>query len=239
VHLVDATVGLPLDFTIDYPAEHSNAELAGQSVRFQVTVKALATKELPPLDDEFAKDHGECDTLDALRERVRQQLETVAARDADGLLRATLVEQLLKSHALEVPHSMVERRTGVLVEEFLDSLGPRRPPASRVADLRARLHQELHERAEQQVKASLLLEAIARQEQLTVSDDELDDQINHFLERAGNARERMRALYHEPAARMRLRAQLLQERALDRVVERARVKTVALTSSVADTSGNG
>lgn len=238
-HLMDATIGVPLDFTIDYPAEHTNAELAGQSVRFHVTVKALASKELPPLDDEFAKDHGECDTLDALRERVRQQLESVAARDADGALRASLVDQLVTAHPLEVPHSMVERRTGLLVEEFLDSLGQRRPPASREAELRARLHQELHERAEHQVKAGLLLEAIARQEQLTVTDDELDVQIDRFLERAGTARERMRALYHEPAARMRLRAQLLQERALDRVVEHARVKTVPLTSSVADTLGNG
>lgn len=238
-HLAGATVGIPIDFTIDYPADHTNGELAGQTVAFHVTIKALASKELPPLDDEFAKDHGECDTLDALRERVRQQLESVAARDADGLLRATLVEQLVSAHPIEVPHSMVERRTGMLVEEFLDSLGSRRPPASRESDLRARLHQELHGRAEQQVKASLLLEAIARQEQLSVSDDELDVQIDRFLERAGAARERMRALYQEPAARMRLRAQLLQERALDRVVEQARVKTVPLTSSVADPLGNG
>jgi trigger factor len=238
-HLKDATVGLPIDFAIAYPAEYGNAELAGQTVAFHVVVKALATKELPPLDDEFAKDHGECDTLDALRQRVREQLQAVAARDADGALRASLVEQLVSAHPLAVPHSMVERRTGLLVEEFLDSLGPRRPPASREADLRARLHDELHPRAEQQVKASLLLEAIARQEQLMVSDDELDVQIDRFLERAGTARERMRALYQEPAARARLRAQLLQERALDRVVEHARVKTVPLTSSVADTVGNG
>lgn len=239
VHLVDATIGVPLDFTIEYPADHTNTELAGHAVSFHVTVKTLSSKELPPLDDEFAKDHGECDTLDALRERVRQQLESVAARDADGALRASLVDQLVTAHPLEVPHSMVERRTGLLVEEFLDSLGSRRPPASREADLRARLHQELYQRAEHQVRASLLLEAIARQEQLTVSDDELDVQIDRFLERAGTARERMRALYHEPAARMRLRAQLLQERALDRVVEHARVKTVPLTSSVADAPGNG
>jgi trigger factor len=238
-HLMDATVGVPIDFTIEYPADHGNAELAGQTVVFHVVVKALASKELPPLDDEFAKDHGECDTLDALRQRVREQLHAVAARDADGALRASLVERLVSAHQLAVPHSMVERRTGLLVEEFLDSLGARRPPASREADLRARLHQELHPRAEHQVKASLLLEAIARQEQLMVSDDELDVQIDRFLERAGTARERMRALYQEPAARARLRAQLLQERALDRVVEHARVKTVPLTSSVADTVGNG
>lgn len=238
-HLVGITVGVPVDFAIDYPSDHANAELAGQSVAFHVAVKSLAAKEVPPLDDEFAKDHGECDTLDALRQRVRQQLEAVAARDADGALRASLMDQLISAHQLEVPRSMVARRTDVLVEEFLDSLGSRRPPASREADLRARLHEELHERAQQQVKASLLLEAIARQEQLSVSDDELDVQIDRVLERAGNARERVRALYHEPAARMRLRAQLLQERALDRVVEHARVKTVPLTSSVADAPGNG
>ena len=134
---------------------------------------------------------------------------------------------------------MVERRTELLVDEFLSSLGQRRPPASREPELRARLRDQLAQQARDQVKASLLLEAIARQERLAVSEDEVDAEIDHLAQRAGNARERIRALYQEGAARGRLQAQLLQERALDRVVAQARVKTVVPTSSVADSGGNG
>ncbi|OFV89360.1 MAG: hypothetical protein A3J75_03850 [Acidobacteria bacterium RBG_16_68_9] len=205
----------------------------------RAVIKALAVKELQALDDEFAKDHGECDTLDALRERIRQQLEAVAARDADGAVRAALLDQLLRVHDIEVPRAMVERRTESMVEEVLDRLGPRRPPASREGDVRARLREELAPRARDQVKAAFVLEAIARHEQLAVADDELEAQINRFAERAGNARERIRALYQEPAARDGLRAQLLQERALDLVARQAHIRTVERISSVAQAGRNG
>jgi len=238
-HLVGAEIGVPVDVSIDYPADYPNQELAGQRLAVHMVIKSLALKELPVLDDEFAKDHGECDTLAELRARVRRQLEGAAAREADGAVRAALVGKLLRAHDVEVPQSMVERRTELLVDEFLSSLGQRRPPASREPELRARLRDQLAQQARDQVKASLLLEAIARQERLAVSEDEVDAEIDHLAQRAGNARERIRALYQEGAARGRLQAQLLQERALDRVVAQARVKTVVPTSSVADSGGNG
>jgi trigger factor len=238
-HLIGAEIGVPVEAAIDYSPDYDNEELAGQRVALHMVVKALWVKEVPPLDDEFAKDQGECETLGELRARVRRQLEATAAGEADKAVRATLVAQLLRAHEVEVPRSMVERRAELMVDEFLSGLGPRRPPASREPELRARLREQLAEPARDQVKAGLLLEAIARQEGLTIGEEEIEAQIERLAQRAGNARERVRALYQEPAARMRLRSQLLQERALDHVHARARVTTVAPISSVADGEGNG
>jgi trigger factor len=238
-HLVGAEIGHPREFEVDYPDSHAAQDLAGRKVTFRVEVKGLATKEIPALDDDFAKDHGNCETLGELRRRVRERLEEAAAHDADAAVRSGLMDRLIANHDFEVPSAMVERRASALAEEVLESLGPRRPPASREAEVRQRMREELVPRARAEVKGALILEAIASQEHLSVSDDEIDEQIDRLADRAGSARERLRALYREPAARLSLRTRILQERALDLVLQRARVRTLEQTSDVAGALGNG
>jgi trigger factor len=235
--LAGMTVGTDTQFTITYPADHADANLAGQDVTFHVRLKALTRKELPPLDDDFAKDHGECATLAELRDRMRRHLEAAAARDAESALRGALLARLVAAHPIDVPQAMVERRAHGLTDEVIASLGLRRPPASREAELRARVHTSLEPRARDQVKAALILEAIARQERLDVPNEDVDVRIEHLAARAGQAAERVRKACAEPAARAALRAQMLQERALELVVQRARVRTVKLQLGVADPSG--
>jgi trigger factor len=237
--LEGAEKGVEQEFDVDYPADHEDAELAGRSVHFRVHVKTLSAREVPDLDDDFAKDHGESGTLAELRQRVRQHLEAGAARDADEVTRSALIDQLVRSHPIEAPPSMVERRIESMIEDFIDSLGPRRPPAGREAEVRARLRSEFESRAIDQVKAGLILEAIAQQEKLEITDADLEAQIDRVAERAGTARERVRALYQEPSARVALRARMLQTRALDLVIERANIRTVERTSAVAAEPGNG
>jgi trigger factor len=134
---------------------------------------------------------------------------------------------------------MVERRTDTLVEEVLEGLGTRRPAASREADVRAHLRADLQTRARDQVKAGLVLEAIAAQERLEVDDAELEARIDRLAESAGKARERVRALYQDAGARAGLRSRLLQERAIEWVLGRAAVTDVEQGSSVAGVPGNG
>lgn len=237
--LEGAETGIDLELDIDYPADHDNSELAGRRVHFRVLVKSLSTREVPDLDDEFAKDHGESDTLVDLRQRARQHLEASAAREADEATRSALVDQLIRAHPVEVPSAMVERRTESMIEDFLESLGPRQPPPGRVAEVRMQLRTEFEPRARDQVKASLILEAIAHHERLEIADDELETQVDRVAERAGTAKERVRALYGEPTARAGLRARMLQTRALELVTQRANIRTVERTSAVADEPGNG
>jgi trigger factor len=198
----------------------------------------LATKEVPTLDDEFAKDHGEVDTLAELRDRARQRLEAEATHEADRSVRNAAVAQLVRLHDIDIPQAMIERRAEALAEQFFDGLGSRRPPASREAEVRRQLTNELQSRASDQVKAELILAAIARQENIEVDDTTVEEQIDRLVSRAGAAGERARALYQDPAAREGLRASLLEERALDLVLERAQVRPVEI-SGIADAGGNG
>ena len=238
-HLDGVAIGAPTTFDIDYPADHANSELAGQRVAFHAVVTALASRELPALDDAFAKSAANCESVAELRERVREQLVRAAQRDADSSVRGALIARLVTSHDFDVPQAMVDRRIEQLVEEVLEGLGPRRPPASREDAVRTRLRSELGERARDQVKAGLVLEAIADQEHLAVDDEELDARIDRLAETAGKARERVRALYQDPAARASLRGRLLQERGLELVMQRAVVTDVEEPSGVAGLPGNG
>lgn len=242
-HLAGVAVGASTEFTIVYPEDFGRPELDGKTVVFAVDLKAIGTRQVPPLDDDFAKAYGGFEDLEQLRARVRQEMEAQSARDADAAARSSIVEVLLGANPFEVPQTMVERRADALVSEFLASIGQRRPPASRELEMREKLRQDMAPRAREQVRANLVLEAIARAEGIEVGDDEIAAEIDQHAQHAGASGDHLRALYAEPSARMGLRLQLLRDRALDRVVEKANVRTVQATaeekSIVAGTPGNG
>jgi trigger factor len=226
-HLGGAEIGTTVAFTVDFPADHPDERVAGKTVAFEVQIKSLAIKEVPPLDDEFAKDHGECDTLAELRLKARERLEAAASRQTDQAVHARVLSELVRVHELQVPDAMVDRRTEVLVDEVLESMGPRRPPVSKETEIREQLRQGLRERARDHVKAGLILEAIARQERIEVSEEDLDTQIDSMVSQMqAEMQEHVRALYKDTGRRSGLRAQLVQERALDLVARQARLRDV-------------
>lgn len=236
--LVGAPVGGKMDFDITYPTEHPAPELAGKDVHFHVEVRSISVKEVPPLDDDFAKDHGECSTLEELRQRVRRQLEADAAQRADEAVRRNVVVELAKRHDVPVPQAMVQRRAEALVEEVLHDWQRQRGRLKDDSQARAHLRKELEPRAHEQVKAVLLLEAVARQEAISVSDEEVEAHVSVLAQAAGSAAERVRALYRQPEARGQLRAQMLQSRALDLLVSRAEIRDVSRLN-VADPAETG
>lgn len=238
-HLAGARVGARVEFDAAYPAEHAAPELAGKTVHFGVLPRAIARKEVPALDDEFAKDHGECSTLSELRQRVRRQLEDNAGRQADEVMRRSAVAALAKQHDILVPNVMVQRRAQALVDDVLQDWQRRRGRLKDESQARAHLYKELEPRAQEQVKAALLLEAIAIQEGLRVSDEEVEAQIASVAQAAGSAAERLQAFYQDEEVRRQLRAQMLQSRALDVVVSSAQVTNVDALEHVADTEQSG
>ena len=238
-HLQGAAVDQELSFDVPYPENHPTAELAGKTVRFHVRIRAISEKELPDVDDEFAKDHGECSTLEELRQRVRQRLEEDAGRQADDAVRQGVLARLASSHDIPVPAALVQQRTEALVEDVLHEWQQRHMRPRNEADAVAHLRTELEPRARQQVKVGLLLEAIARRERLEVTDQDVTARVTELAGAAGSAADRVRALYEREEARRQLRTRLLQARAVDAIVAQARIKTVPAPTSVAEGSENG
>ena len=238
-HLRGAAAGSELDFIVPYPAEHGAAELAGKTVNFHVRVRGLSHKEVPALDDEFAKDHGECSTLAELRQRVRARLESDAAQHADEAARQALLGALAEANDIPIPNALVERRTQALVEEVWHEWQQRRLRPKNEGEALARLREELQPRARQQVKIALLLEAIARQEGITVSEADVDERIATLAADAGSAAERLRAYYQDAEARRDLRNRIVQARAVEAVLRTAHITTRDRATSVAAADENG
>ncbi len=223
--LVGVRKGMPSEFALKYPVEGGAAELASKTITFRVTVKEIGTKELPSLDDEFAKDHGECETLAELQEKIQADLRAAAERRAEARLREDLLEQLIVRNPISIPESLVERQFQRLVTELRVSQGLGSRTQGEMA-LPREIQEELLSRARRQVQSSLLLDALARQESIVVSDTEVDGRLAEIIASSGEHQRQVHAYYEQEENRQALRVRLLQEKALGVVVDRAKIKTI-------------
>jgi trigger factor len=224
--LVGLKRGESAHIAVSYPPSHHSEEVAGKTVTFRVEVKEVGRKELPALDDEFAKDHGECGSLAELREKVRQNLAAAAEREADEQMRIALVKQLVERTPLDVPDAMVTQRYEAMARE----VGVHGVESGGNAELDAKLDEirtELRRRARQAVHSALLLERIASQERLAATEAEVDERIAHVVRAAPRERERLAELYRHPEARHEIAERLAQEKALTWLVEHATITTPA------------
>ncbi len=227
--LVGQNRGSALTLEVPYPEDYANASLAGRSVRFDVKVIDIRAKELPALDDDFARDHGRSDTLDELRARIRADLERQAADRADGAVREALLEQLLARHPFEAPASLVDRRC----DAMLASLDVRLPPGTEAEGVLDRLRDQVRPRAERDVRADLLLDAVVERDGLLPDDDEVTQEIERYAAQEPQSPDRLRALYQNPDARAAVRARLARQRALDRLLSAARIVPAPESEEVA------
>jgi trigger factor len=217
--LVGRQAGTRFDLAVTYPADYGNGALAGKTVTFDVEIVALKAKELPTLDDDFAKDHGRAESLVDLRAKVRADLEAQATHRAETAVSDALLEQLVARHAFDVPPSLVDRRCDALLSAF----DVRLPDGPDGEQLLTRLRADVRPRAEKEVRADLLLDAIAAARGVTIDDTDLDAEIDTLAHRQQQAPERIRSFYERPEARHALRNRMTRERTLALVLGEAKV----------------
>jgi trigger factor len=213
--LVGVTRGIETPIEVAFPAEHGDAELAGKTVRFAVTVRAIKNKILPSVDDEFVKDLGwdACATVDQLRAKIRADLEAHARQEAERRMRGELLGQLVETHSFEVPESLVNRQIGATLRD----MGVGEIPEERVDEIRAKLEPS----AVKQVRARFILDAIAKAESLEVSSEELEQEVRRQLVAAGNEVEKLRQYYSGAGAVAGLRLEMMREKAMTRLADLA------------------
>jgi trigger factor len=221
--LLGLDVGATKSFVITYPQDYPIGELASQDVSYTVKVKGLKRRVLPELDDEFAKDLGEFDTLDALTARIREDLEHGARHEADRALRADLMKQLAPRVPFEVPGSLVEREIDRRIEDFARRLMDQRvDPRQAGIDWNA-FRESQRETARNTVAAALVLDEITRREQIDVTEDELEREIASYAERTGRTPAAVRAALEKEGGLSRIAAGLRREKSIDFVMSRAKI----------------
>jgi len=221
--LLGLDVGATKSFTIHYPADHPIGELANTDVSYTVTVKAIKRRVLPELDDEFAKDLGEFDTLDALSTRVRQDLEHEAGHAAERAVRADLMKQLAARVEFELPASLIEREIDRRLEDFAGRLADQGIDPRRAGlDWRA-FRDAQRDAAREAVASALVLDEVARKEQIEVGDSEVEQEIARYAEQTGRTPAAVRATLEKEGGLSRIYTGLRREKSIDFLMARATI----------------
>ncbi|HXT71457.1 MAG TPA: trigger factor [Vicinamibacterales bacterium] len=220
--LTGAPVGATREFPVNYPADYSVPELAGATVDYEIRLKGIRRKELLPLDDDFAKEVSDLDSLEALRSQVQQDLQKGAEHDAEHKLRHDLLAEL-SGRIKAVPEALVEQEIDRRLEEFLRRLVDQGiDPAKTEIDW-----QEFRERqrgpAADSVKGTVAVDEVARREGLEATDEDVEKEVAKFAERSGLTAAAVRARLERDEAFDRIRAGVRREKTMNWLIEHANV----------------
>jgi len=220
--LAGAPTGATREFPVTYGADYDVKELAGATIDYAVTVKGIRRKELLPLDDEFAKEVSELETLDALRERIHEDLQKGAEQDAEHKMRHDLLAEL-GGRVTTVPDVLVNEEIDRRLEEFV-----RRLVDQGIDPMKAEIDwPEFRERqrgpAAETVKSTLAVDEVARRESIEATDEDVEQEIEKFATRAGRTPAAVRARLEKDGAMDRIRAGVRREKTMAWLIEKANV----------------
>jgi trigger factor len=226
--LVGAATGDDLEVRVTFPEPYGNAELAGKDALFACHVVAVKKRQVPELDDEFAKDVGDFDSLEALRQRIRDDLVAAGERESQQVLRKTLMDALIERTDFEVPVGMVERQLDRQIQGAHQRLHGQLPDDA----IRPQLEQwreQWRDAAEREVRERLLLEAVAASEQIEADDAEVEAKIAEMAADQGVDEAALKSAYGGDGLNRAVKAQLVDEKALAVLVSKARVEATTDT----------
>ena len=215
-NLRGASAGEERTFDVKYPEDSQDKRLAGKSFVYTVKVHSIKQKNLPELNEAFAKELGEFANLDEVRKRIREGLEAERKHAAEHAAKDKLLEELVKRNEFEVPEALVERQIDIRLERGLRALAAQgmKPEDMKKMDF-ARLRVGQREQAVQEVKSSLLLDKIADEEKISVSDEEVNQEIDALAKQSKQTADAVRARLTRDGALDRIRTRLRNEKTLN------------------------
>lgn len=230
-NLRGAAIGDHKKFDVTYPADYPDAKLAGKTYHYDVDVLGIKAKQLPELNDEFAKDVSDSSTLDELKTKIREDLEHQRDRRQKELQREKVLAELVKLHDFPVPDSLVEHQMDVRLERVVRSLAAQGvdPRAVNIDWVTLRRRQE--DRARDDVKAELIVDRIATAENLEVTPEELRHELERMAGHSGESADVLEARLTKQGALDSMKAKLRSDKTLDWLAKNSRIRTVAAASS--------
>ncbi len=231
--VVGHAAGEEFDVNVKFPEEYQASELAGKNATFKIKLHEVKYKELPNLDDDFAMDVSEYDTLEELKNSIRKGIEDNNEKMADQQVENDLIEMVVNNMTAEIPQAMYDERIEELVQDF----------QYRISQQGLKLEQYLQymgmnmdqfkaqfaEQAEKQVKMRLAMEAIVAKEGITASDEEFDKEVQRIADAYKMEADKVRSIVNEEA----VKADLAVNKAIDFVKEKANVTTETVSDETA------
>jgi len=219
--------GLSLGDTKDIEVawgEDAAPAIAGKTVRYTVTLKGIKKKVVPAADDEFAKDLGEFDSLAGLRDKIRRQLQAGEERRSDREVKGALVEALAAKADFEVPEALVERHKTARTENLARGLAYQGIDPRTVGVNWRDYREATREDSMKAAKANILLDEIARRENIDAMESEVEAEVARLAERAGKSREAVRAQMAKEGDLGALASRIREEKTLDLLKSNASIE---------------
>jgi trigger factor len=187
--LIGHEIGREAVITVNFPEEYQAEELAGKQAQFKVLIHEIKEKEIPDLDDEFAKDVSEFDTLDELKADIRKRLEEASREREDHELRANTIKAVTEKVAVNLPEAVINRQVDRMMQDFGYQMTSQGISLDLYYQMTGSSEEDLRERmkpdAERNVKDQLVLEKITEMESISAADEEIEQEIENLAKQYG------------------------------------------------------
>ena len=223
--VVGHSAGEEFDVYVKFPEEYGAAELAGKDATFKIKLHEVKYKELPALDDDFAKDVSEYDTLDELKDSIRNNIKTNLDKQAEQKVENDLMDQVIANMKADIPDAMVDSRIDELVQDFeyrISQQGLKLADYLKYMGMNIeQFRAQFKEQADKQVKMRLAMEAIVAKEGITASDEEFEEEVKRIADAYKMEADKVKSIVDAAA----VKADLAINKAIDFVKEKANVVT--------------
>jgi trigger factor len=226
-NLRGASIGDHKEFAVEYPADYPDPKLGGKKFNYSADVLGIKTKKLPELNDDFAKDVSDATSLDELKKKIKESLEHERDHRQKDLQREKIIAELIKVHEFPVPESLVEHQMDARLERVVRSLAQQGVDPRAVNVDWVTLRNRQAERAKDDVKAELIVDKIASTENIDVTEEELNHELDHAASHSNETVEAIRARLTKQGALDRMKAKLRSDKTLDWLAQNAKIRTAA------------
>ncbi len=225
--LEEKMIGLKPDeekeIEVPFPEDYGYKKWAGKTVSFHVKVKEIKEKVLPTLDDEFAKDLGDYSSLEELKAKLKEEIEREKSAMLDRHLKDQMIEQLIQANPFDIPESMVVEQAKALVSDTKLRLASQGIVLKNLNIPEEKLEKDYREVAQKQVRTYLILEKIAAQEGISVTDEEVDERLRSISERTHQTFDVVKRYYDKNGLIPDLKAGILTDKTLDFLLSKANI----------------
>jgi trigger factor len=218
--------GETMDIKVTFPADYSEKKLAEKEVTFTVTVKGLKEQKLPEIDENFIKNFDKYNTLEELKNEVRQSLEDQCKRQGDSQLQDKIMEAVLKANEFEAPPSLVERQIFYMISDTQKRMKSAGMDEKSSMELSFSMHDQFKQKAEKTVKSFLLIKKIAQKETITVADNDIDNHIKELAEIHHSDYEVVKSAYDNEERMDSLKSEIIQKKVFDFIEREANIRVV-------------
>lgn len=225
--LIGAEIGKEVEVNVTFPEDYQAEDLKGKAAVFKCTVKEIKEKQLPELDDEFASEVSEFETLAEYKADVKGKLEERKAKEAKDAKEAAVIEEIVKDSEMEIPEAMLATQQRQMVDEFAQRIQMQGLSIDQYFQFTGSSYEQMIEQvkpqAEKRIQSRLVLEAVAKAENITATDEDYEDELKVMAEAYQMEVEKVKELLPEKSV-AQIKEDIAVKKAAEFVVENAKEK---------------